>query len=402
MTVPIKGGSAMSALTGEITKKAYDKETFVSLMECCSRLFFRDEEIVIIDLLLATEHAISEKDIEIEIGLPEQSIREHLTRLEHHGILTRFSNAQSTNIYQKTPRLPKKEITKETTTGHQMYWRINNHVVLVIHYKLSKMEETLQQRRKSLYECDRFLCPECNSTYDALEVQKLDMDGFDSHFICYCGTKVELDDKSAKDDMYASQQKRCEDQVKTLKKCLYEAWGMDVPEFPIFTRKSALKQLIGENNSTANAEESSIVGETSSATGAPSSVASDSSATNAKDTSNSVIASDTGNQSSIAYSQGGKKIRFHMRVAPGVQNLVKPSSDPVKPITPSREPVSSGIVQEVVSSEIESIKDEVPNFYISKLDKTLSLIEAQEYQQHMTNAEFEDFLELQDRYLNVI
>lgn len=295
-----------------------------------------------------------------------------------------------------------RETTKETTPSNQMYWRINNHVILVIHYKLSKMEETLQQRRRGLYECDRFLCPECNSIYDALEVQKLDMDGFDSHFICYCGTKVELDDKSAKDDLYASQQKRCEDQVKTLKKCLYEAWGMDVPEFPIFTRKSALKQLVNENGSVVNAEGSSVVGETSSATGVPSSVVSDSSATNVKDTSNSTILSDTGNKSSVSDLQGGKKIRFHMKVAPGVRNLVKSSSESAKSTTPSREPVAPGAVQENVSSERESVKDEIPNFYISKLDKTLTLIEAQEYQQHMTNAEFEDFLELQDRYLNVI
>lgn len=85
-----------------------------------------------------------------------------------------------------------RDSTREPSSTHT-YWRINNHVILVIHYKLTKMEEFLQQKLKGLYESDKFICPKCESTYDSLTVQTLEMDGFDAHFICKCGTKVELD-----------------------------------------------------------------------------------------------------------------------------------------------------------------------------------------------------------------
>lgn len=107
-----KGQTPMPNMAGDITKKSYDKETFASLLECCSRLFFCDEEIVIVDLLLATERAISEKDLEDEIGLPENRLREHLSRLERHGILTKFSNTSVANIFQKPQRAYKKYFLK--------------------------------------------------------------------------------------------------------------------------------------------------------------------------------------------------------------------------------------------------------------------------------------------------
>ncbi|UVC54179.1 transcription factor TFIIE [Theileria orientalis] len=409
-----KGQPAVSNMAGDITKKAYDKETFASLMECCSRLFFCDEEIVIIDLFLATEKAISEKDLEDELGLSDNRLREHLCRLERHGILKRFSSSTVSNILNKPPKTFKKD-TREVASSHS-YWRINNNVILAIHYKLTRMEEVLQQRLKGLHESDKFVCPKCEATYDSLTVQTLEMDGFDAHFICKCGTKVELDDKSTKEDIYSSQQKRFQDQVKTLKKCLYDAWGMDVPEFPTFARKQEKSSA-----DSGNLESSSVVGDSSSMVGAESSVASGASELTYKMTGHSVSDSGRPEYSALAGRTDNRKIKFHMKVTPKDPS---PSSITQRPKPTTQKFQETEITQHTMSGEktheepgkvreFDGILDEIPDFYISKLNKTVSLmgkldsatkshLEAQQYQQHMTNLEFENFVELQDKYLNII
>eukprot|EP00375_Theileria_parva_P003906 XP_766592.1 hypothetical protein [Theileria parva strain Muguga] len=315
----------MPNMAGDITKKSYDKETFASLLECCSRLFFCDEEIVIVDLLLATERAISEKDLEDEIGLPENRLREHLSRLERHGILTKFSN--------------------------------------------TSMEEFLQQKLKGLYESDKFICPKCESTYDSLTVQTLEMDGFDAHFICKCGTKVELDDRSAKEDIYSSQQKRFQEQVKSLKKCLYEAWGMEVPEFPVFVKK--LEKTLGESK-TNNLESSSVAGDSSSVVGGgSSSVVSDGSGSLVKKVPSSIVSVDRGklDSSSFGGRTDNKKIKFHMKL--GRKDSTQSATSPKHHHTKQKEKPKEDAVYSPTLTEKSS--DVMPDFYISSLNKTVSL-----------------------------
>ncbi|BAM39562.1 transcription factor TFIIE [Theileria orientalis strain Shintoku] len=357
-----KGQTAMPNMAGDITKKAYDKETFASLMECCSRLFFCDEEIVIIDLFLATEKAISEKDLEDELGLSDNRLREHLFRLEKQGILKRFSSSTVTNILNKPQKTYKKD-TREAASSHS-YWRINNHVILAIHYKLTRMEEVLQQRLKGLHESDKFVCPKCEETYDSLTVQTLEMDGFDAHFICKCGTKVELDDKSTKEDIYSSQQRRFQDQVKTLKKCLYDAWGMDVPEFPTFTRKQEKSAEAG------NLESSSVVGDSSSMVGGESSVASGGSELQYKTAGHTVSDSGRPESSALAGRTDNRKIKFHMKVTPKDPS---PSSIAQRPKTMTQKPQEAENTQHTKSWE-KKHEEPVPDFYISKLNKTVSLM----------------------------
>ncbi|XP_953702.1 transcription factor TFIIE, putative [Theileria annulata] len=376
-TTVSKGQSSMPNMAGEINKKSYDKETFSSLLECCTRLFFCDEEIVIVDLFLATERAISEKDLEDELGLPENRLREHLSRLERHGILTRFSNTSVTNIFQKPQRAYKKDSTRESSSTHT-YWRINNHVIIVIHYKLTKMEEILQQKLKGLYESDKFICPKCESTYDSLTVQTLEMDGFDAHFICKCGTKVELDDRSAKEDIYSSQHKRFQEQVKNLKKCLYDAWGMEVPEFPVFVKKH--EKLLSETK-TNNLESSSVVGDSSSVVGGGSSVVSDGSESAVKKVPSSIVSVDRGKlDSSFGGRTDNKKIKFHMKV--GLKGPSQPITSPKQHHTkqkekPKEDAVYSSPVSEKSTGNIPTFQiliDVIPDFYISSLNKTVTLI----------------------------
>lgn len=415
MDPPQKGG--MGVFVGNTTRKAYDKETFASLVECCSRLFCCDEEIVITDLLLAAEKAISERDIEAELGISERKVHEFMIRMERHGLVNRVTTGQVSDILSKPQRQPRSAREVLQTNQHhasaQSFWRLSSYFILVVHYKLTKMEETLQERRRSLQECDRFICPACSTIYDSLEVQKLEMDGFDAHFICYCGVKVELDDKEAKDSVFSSQQHRCEEQVKTLKKCLTAAWGMEVPQFPIYVR--------GKEKASEKAPETSTTETAPSTAEAASSVVSGYSGTS--DGSNTTtphpvvksLLSDVSQRAKTIFSGRSEtgKIKFHMRGAsskPSKAAVTTSSTDKVSKVpvmaAESREAVpKTGSQPAETPAPLEPCtveKEEDITFYIEKLGRSFSLAEAQDHQKHMNNEEFERFLELQERYLNFI
>ncbi|GBE60050.1 transcription initiation factor alpha [Babesia ovata] len=411
---PVKGG--VGSIVSNTTRKAYDKETFAALVECCTRLFCCDEEIVIADLLLAVERAITERDIEAELGLPERKVHEFLVRLERHGLVSKVTTGQTSDILAKPVRQPKSSrdiLPPPPPSSAQTFWRLSSYFILAVHYKLSKMEETLLQRRRVLHECDRFVCPSCNTVYDSLEVQKLEMDGFDAHFICYCGSKVELDDKDTKDSIYSSQQKRCEEQVRNLKKCLAAAWGMEIPQYTVFIRG---KEKTLKKEEEAPAQDSTAM----SAVGGASSVASGTSDTSesvnavqAKPIVQSLLA-DVKRHTVTSLSNSGKtsKIKFRMNnmVKQGTETTgqatlaTKPLSEASSDAQAETKPQDSAPAEQpdVVDANEQMEKAEDIMFYITKLGRSFPLTEAQDNQQHMNNEEFENFLELQDRYLNFL
>nr|BAN65571.1 hypothetical protein [Babesia bovis] len=402
-----KGG--MSAIAANTTRKAYDKETFAALVESCTRLFCCDEEIVIVDLLLAVEKAINERDIEAEIGISERKVHEYLSRLERHGLVTKVTTGQQYDIMAKPVRQPKSardllpQQQHQSTT--QCHWRLSKYFIVVVHYKLNKMEEILQQRRRSLHECDRFICGKCNAVYDSLDVQKLELDGFDAHFICYCGSKVELDDTETKDSMYSSQQQRCEEQVKTLKKCLSAAWGMDVPQFPIYVKNKSKGEEQPQEDSDNLTSAPSVVEAASSVV----SNGSGTSETSSTMTSMPVVKSLMSDFKKQTSDSLGKKletgkIKFHMHgminkksagthVTSATKLVTEHTKAPVATTTPKEVKVQ-GSTPEVTTQEDSKPSQESGDditFYIGKLGRSFPLVEAQNHQQHMSNEEFENF-----------
>ncbi|GIX65408.1 general transcription factor IIE polypeptide 1 GTF2E1 [Babesia caballi] len=416
-----KGG--IGAIGANTTRKAYDKETFAALVESCSRLFCCDEEIVITDLLLAVEKAVSERDMEAEIGLPERKIHEFLVRLERHGLVNRVTVGQASDItakQQRQPKVARDVMPAQQQPNTQSFWRLSSYFIVVVHYKISKMEEVLQQRRRSLHEVDRFVCPACNAVYDSLEVQKLEMDGFDAHFICYCGSKVELDDKAAKDSIYSSQQQRCEEQVRNLKKCLAAAWGMEVPQFPVYVKG---KDKPGQKEAE-KADGQTLVNATESAVGGASSVVSAASGTSESSAANTPrpvvksLLSEVNKQTRTHLNSRGEsgKIKFRMHgllgqkapsvpvVTAAVKLMTAPSQEKALEETPAAVPPEPPVLEPVKEPEADAHAkpEEEISFYITKLGRSFPLAEAQDQQQHMNNEEFERFLELQDTYLNFL
>ncbi|GFE55623.1 general transcription factor IIE polypeptide 1 [Babesia ovis] len=407
-----KGG--IGSIMANTTRKAYDKETFAALVECCSRLFCCDEEIVITDLLLAVEKAITERDIEAEIGLPERKVNEHLARLERHGLVTKVTTGQASDILAKPIRQPKsaKDILppQQTPSTTQSYWRLSKYFIIVVHYKLTKMEEMLQQRRRSLHDCDRFVCHTCNAIYDSLDVQKLEMDGFDAHFICYCGSKVELDDTATKDSIYSSQQQRCEEQVKTLKKCLAAAWGMELPLFPIYVKNKDKGDKAQEDTEGLSSAQSNVGGASSVVSNG--SGTSDASSVNTPRPLVKSLLSDINKHTKGTLGKKSEtgKIKFRMSGTFGQKQSTTETTAASKLLEQPKEaavveaPRDKGAQTDAVDTspgEAEPGAEDI-TFYITKLGKAFPLTEAQNHQQHMSNQEFENFLELQDRYLNFL
>ncbi|CDR94799.1 TRANSCRIPTION INITIATION FACTOR IIE, ALPHA SUBUNIT, Winged Helix DNA-binding domain containing protein, putative [Babesia bigemina] len=411
---PVKGG--VGSIMVNTTRKAYDKETFAALVESCTRLFCCDEEIVIADLLLAVERAITERDIESELGLPERKVHEFLVKLERHGLVSRVTTGQTTDILAKPVRQPRSSrdiLPPPPQSNAQTFWRLSSYFILAVHYKLSKMEEMLMQRRRSLHECDRFVCPSCNAIYDSLEVQKLEMDGFDAHFICYCGSKVELDDKATKDSIYSSQQQRCEEQVRNLKKCLAAAWGMEVPQFAVYIRGKEKIVNKEEDGAAQDSAAISTVGGASSVVSGTSDTSESLTAAPAKPIVKSLLAEVTRHTTTTLSSNGKtSKIKFRMHhtlkqetattnqvtLATKLLNEASSGTQADAKSQDSAPAEQANVVEE--SEQMEKAED--ITFYITKLGRSFPLTEAQDYQQHMNNEEFENFLELQDRYLNFL
>ncbi|ORM39638.1 uncharacterized protein BXIN_0252 [Babesia sp. Xinjiang] len=391
-----KGG--VNAIAANNTRKAYDKETFAALVESCSRLFCCDEEIIITDLLLAVEKAVSERDIEAEIGLSERRVHESLVRLERHGLVTKVTTGHGTDILAKPVRQPKSArdiLPPPPQPNTHSYWRLSKYFVIAVHYKLRKMEEILKQRRQSLHDCDRFVCHNCGALYDSLDVQKLEMDGFDAHFLCYCGSKVELD-------------------VKTLKKCLAAAWGMDVPQFPVYVRnKDKATDKSQEEQETVNASQSAVGAASSVASGG--SAVSDISSLNTPRPVVKSLLSDINKQKTTfgARAEQGK-IKFHMHGMTGKKtHTLSHSTAAAKLVAEQLHDTGMKEAQKHTSHDANTMPkaaeqstqvetDEDIMFHIAKLGRSFPLAEAQNHQQHMSNEEFERFLELQDQYLNFL
>ncbi|SBT86282.1 transcription initiation factor IIE subunit alpha, putative [Plasmodium malariae] len=380
----------------------YDKEKkfFLYLMVYVSRFFMNDEEIVIFDLFVNNECLYLEKDLINNINMNEQKIR---------SILTKFLKDKFIIQVQKNKN-------NEKGSSYQTYYCLNNYIVYVIDYRIKQMESELQKKKS---ESDIYICNFCNATYSQLDAQTLPLDAYDAHFLCFCNNKIDLIEKddSSNEHMYNKYTKY----LNILKEHIEKLKNYSIP---LYTEKFSRKNLNSSN---------SFVTDNSS----------DESATN-----NSSELSLTNNSSLISQNQAkqivengkskkeetytdtcssviktDKKIKICMNVQ-GKNNIKKlPNADFTKMvITPKNDEKEENAIDKnkeisknkndniVEESKCEKNKDdkqqtdepELPLFFIQKFNKKFTLINAQKLQQDMTQEEFEEFMDLQDEYLDKI
>ncbi|SBT70421.1 transcription initiation factor IIE subunit alpha, putative [Plasmodium malariae] len=380
----------------------YDKEKkfFLYLMVYVSRFFMNDEEIVIFDLFVNNECLYLEKDLINNINMNEQKIR---------SILTKFLKDKFIIQVQKNKN-------NEKGSSYQTYYCLNNYIVYVIDYRIKQMESELQKKKS---ESDIYICNFCNATYSQLDAQTLPLDAYDAHFLCFCNNKIDLIEKddSSNEHMYNKYTKY----LNILKEHIEKLKNYSIP---LYTEKFSRKNLNSSN---------SFVTDNSS----------DESATN-----NSSELSLTNNSSLISQNQAkqivengkskkeetytdtcssviktDKKIKICMNVQ-GKNNIKKlPNADITKMvITPKNDEKEENAIDKnkeisknkndniVEESKCEKNKDdkqqtdepELPLFFIQKFNKKFTLINAQKLQQDMTQEEFEEFMDLQDEYLDKI
>lgn len=154
---------------------------------------------------------------------------------------------------------------------------------------------------------------------------------------------------------------------------------MEVPEFPVFVKK--LEKTLGESK-TNNLESSSVAGDSSSVVGGgSSSVVSDGSGSLVKKVPSSIVSVDRGklDSSSFGGRTDNKKIKFHMKL--GRKDSTQSATSPKHHHTKQKEKPKEDAVYSPTLTEKSSgntsilltFIDVMPDFYISSLNKTVSL-----------------------------
>ncbi|SOV75124.1 transcription initiation factor IIE, alpha subunit, putative [Plasmodium sp. gorilla clade G3] len=382
----------------------YDKEKkfFQYLMIYISRFFMSDEEIVIFDLFINNECLYLEKDIVNNINMNEQKIRSILSKLLKDKFIIEIQKYKN----------------NEKGTNFQTFYCLNNYIVYVLDFRIKQMENELQKKKN---ESDIYICNFCNATYSQLDAQILPLDSYDAHFLCYCNNKIELIENDDHNDekiynKYTKYLNILKEHIEKLKNYF----------IPLYTEKFSRK----------NVNSNSFVFERSS----------DESFTN-----NSSQVSMTNNSSLISQSQlnkvvdGGKrkkddgftdtcsssilkkdkkiKICMNVKSKKSVSKNVE-HEDPTKNARKNsnakmenfiskekerknkqnekmaQQNVSKSNENTKHSEEEQMLEPELPFFYVKKYNKRFSLLDAQKLQQDMTQEEFENFMDLQETYLD--
>ncbi|SJK86336.1 transcription initiation factor TFIIE alpha subunit [Babesia microti strain RI] len=403
-------------------KKGYNKQIFAALVESFSRLFLCDEEIVICDLLLHTERSLCDKDIELAIGIPDKKVREICTKMYKQRYLAKDTASgvpitePCDTVYKPNDKVAGISVSREVINS-QCFYRLSNYLVLTVYYKMKSIEELLQRQKDRLNDIDIYICPNCNSTYDGLEVQMCHLDPKDSQFLCDCKTRLVLDDLKKKQDSCESQIRRFEQQTRELKKHLSAAWGMQVPVFAIFNRNKPSnigsletplqRMLLRVPNPITSLPEQ--IKEKTSSTSPKTTMINDIDHCNKQELSQSMSSSATSvadnitipfipkrPASDVGQSTSTNKIKFHMKTSLNLNFK--------RPLAQANTPVGGRLVIKV-SDDVKMTNDnpkDVPNFFISKLNSYYTLQEAENLQDEMTMEEFQHFSDLYDRYLNNI
>lgn len=175
---------------------------------------------------------------------------------------------------------------------------------------------------------------------------------------------------SAMDDVYTSQQQRCEEQIRTLKNCMNAAWGMEVPLFPMYNKRNE-----GSTNGVENNDDKSSVADTAALNAEAKSVVSASSGNGSSPPTQSVplgsVLSEPSrfmfnlNQQASTpreHKPDGSRIKFHIGCSGSQTSKLQVNLPSIQ------EPQNS--VQRQIQDKVES---QMPSFHISKLNKTVSL-----------------------------
>ncbi|EAA18772.1 hypothetical protein [Plasmodium yoelii yoelii] len=361
----------------------YDKEKkyFLYLMIYVSRFFMNDEEIIIFDMFVHNECLYLEKDIISSINMNEQKIRSILSKLLKEKYIIQVQKYKN----------------NEKGSYYQTYYCLNNYIVYVIDYRIKQMELELQKKKN---ECDVYICKFCNATYSQLDAQILPLDPYDAHFLCFCNNKIELiiykeESKNVTASCYCVLLLRLEkDDVSTEKMYNKYTKYLNILKEHIEKLKNYFIPLYTEkfNTNKLNSANSYVTD-----------ISSDGSVTN-----NSSEISQTNNSSLLSQSNTMIDIINNRIVENGRKKKDEIQADTLNDEKKEKNKIINDIKNKAIENKNNSNDkhehegSEMPLFFIQKFNKKFTLIEAQKLQQDMSQEEFENFMELQDEYLDQI
>ncbi|SCM19450.1 transcription initiation factor IIE subunit alpha, putative [Plasmodium chabaudi adami] len=378
----------------------YDKEKkyFLYLMVYVSRFFMNDEEIVIFDMFVHNECLYLEKDIISSVNMNEQKIRSILSKLLKEKYIIQVQKYKN----------------NEKGSYYQTYYCLNNYIVYVIDYRIKQMELELQKKKN---ECDVYICKFCNATYSQLDAQILPLDPYDAHFLCFCNNKIELIEK---DDV--STEKMYNKYTKYLNILKEHIEKLKNYFIPLYTEKFSAKKLNSANSYVTDiSSDGSVTNNSSEVSQTNNSSLLSHSNTMIDILNNRIVENgrrkkdeaqaDAGN-SSIIRTDNKIKICMNMK---GKNDLKETQNNDNIRLTNTvndekreKNIIINDIKNKVIENKNSSIdkreldEPEMPLFFIQKFNKKFTLIEAQKLQQDMSQEEFENFMELQDEYLDQI
>ena len=204
----------------------FDIKLFREILTFVSRLFFTDEEIVILDLFLYYEKSFTDIDISKLITIPEKRIREICCTLEKYQVLIRAKPVIMSSNYHASSRHKSESQPIKAST-----YKMNPYCIAALHWRSKHLIEELQESYNNLCDKLKFKCLNCNEYYDSLSVQSLQLHPFDAQFICFCGEKVIQEDSEQKQQILKSQIDRVKVQIKPLIDYLEPYCKMIVPDF---------------------------------------------------------------------------------------------------------------------------------------------------------------------------
>ncbi|CRG98621.1 transcription initiation factor IIE, alpha subunit, putative [Plasmodium relictum] len=375
----------------------YDKEKkfFLYLMIYISRFFMSDEEIVIFDLFVHNECLYLEKDIINSINMNEHKIRSILSKLLRDKFIIEVQKYKN----------------NEKGSNCQTYYCLNNYIVYVIDFRIKQMENEIQKKKN---ESDIYICNYCNSTYSQLDAQTLPLDSYDAHFLCFCNNKIELIENDDNNDekiynKYTKYLNILKEHIEKLKNYF----------IPLYTEKFNRSNLNSSNSFLSdNSSEGSITNNSSEISLTNNSSLISQIQLNESDENGKRKKEETYTDTCSSVIRKNKKIKICMNVK--TKNILRKNlnDDKIKISNIVNDTKEENIVNknndaaENNESSEKSNKNtknitneqekepEFPLFFIQKFNKKFTLIEAQKLQQDMSQEEFENFMELQDIYLD--
>ncbi|CRG98205.1 transcription initiation factor IIE, alpha subunit, putative [Plasmodium gallinaceum] len=378
----------------------YDKEKkfFLYLMIYISRFFMSDEEIVIFDLFIHNECLYLEKDIINSINMNEHKIRSILSKLLRDKFIIEVQKYKN----------------NEKGSNSQTYYCLNNYIVYVIDFRIKQMENEIQKKKN---ESDIYICNYCNCTYSQLDAQTLPLDSYDAHFLCFCNNKIELIENDDNNDekiynKYTKYLNILKEYIEKLKNYFIPLYTEKFNRSNLNSSNSFLSDNSSDGSVTNNSSEISLTNNSS----LISQIHLNESIENGKRKKEEIY---TDTCSSVI--RKNKKIKICMNVK--TKNIIRKNlnDDKIKISNTINDTKEENIINKNknndtsennesieksnqnaknITNEQQTKEPEFPLFFIQKFNKKFTLIDAQKLQQDMSQEEFENFMELQDIYLD--